>query len=97
MNNMCYLVKRTDPKTHMLTSRFDIFHSSHLTNGRKRDKKKLYSSFYEGKTKNIVGLDIKAEFPKKPDIILKNYGNKTVQDCVNDLIVFHENLEKLKN
>ena len=36
----------------------------------KRNKKKLYSSFYEGKTRNIVGLDIKAEFPKKPDIIL---------------------------
>ena len=41
MNNMCYLVKRTDPETYVLTSRFDIFHSSHLTNGRKRDKKKF--------------------------------------------------------
>ncbi len=56
----------------------------------KRNKKKLYSSFYEGKTRNIVGLDIKAEFPKKPDIILNNYGNKSIQDCVNDLINFHE-------
>ena len=61
----------------------------------KRNKKKLYSNFYEGKTKNIVGLDIKAEFPKNPDIILNNYGNKTVQDCVNDLTDFHENLEKI--
>ena len=38
---MCYLVKMADPETYMLTSRFDIFHSSHLTNERKRDKKKF--------------------------------------------------------
>ena len=39
----------------------------------------------------------KSKFPKNPDIILKNYGNKTIQDCVNDLTGFHENLEKIKN
>ena len=40
---------------------------------KKRNKKKLYSEFNSGNIKNIVGLDIKAEFPVNPDIKLNNY------------------------
>jgi len=33
---------------------------------------------YKNRSTNIVGLDIKAQFPKKPDIIVKNNLNNNV-------------------
>ena len=50
-----------------------------------RDKKKLYSKGLKGEIKNVVGIDIKAELPKKPDIKIFNYGNLTINDSVNKL------------
>ena len=41
--------------------------------------------------KNIVGLDIKAELPKKPDIIVKNDFNKSLDELAKEL------LGKIKN
>ena len=41
--------------------------------------------------KNIVGLDIKAELPKKPDIIIKNDFNKSLDKLAKEL------LGKIKN
>ena len=41
--------------------------------------------------KNIVGLDIKAELPKKPDIIVKNDFNKSLDELAKEL------LSKIKN
>ena len=84
-----YIFNRKNIKNYV-----EVFLDVPLDELAKRNKKKLYSNFYEGKIKNVVGLDITAEFPKKPDIILNNYGKKTIQDCVNDLVDFHENLEK---
>ena len=51
----------------------------------------------KGKISNSVGTNIKAEFPEKHGIIFNNYSNKTVLDCVNELVSFHENFEKIKN
>ena len=50
-----------------------------------RDKKKLYSKGLKGEIKNVVGIDIKAELPKKPDIKIFNYGNLTINDSLNKL------------
>ena len=36
--------------------------------------------------KNIVGLDIKAEFPKKPNIIIKNDFNKSADKLAEELL-----------
>ena len=41
--------------------------------------------------KNIVGLDIKAEFPKNPDIVIKNDFNRSTDKLVKEL------LSKIKN
>ncbi len=51
----------------------------------------------KGKISNSVGTNIKAEFPEKHGIIFNNYSNKNVLDCVNELVSFHENFEKIKN
>ena len=41
--------------------------------------------------KNIVGLDIRPEFPKKPNIVIKNDFNKSTDKLAKEL------LSKIKN
>ena len=48
----------------------------------KRGKKRLYFNH----KKNIVGLDIKAEFPKKPNIVIVNNFDRSTIDLSNELI-----------
>ncbi|EKD54684.1 MAG: Adenylyl-sulfate kinase [uncultured bacterium] len=48
----------------------------------KRDSKHIYSKAKAGELKNIVGIDIEPELPKKADIIIKNYNNSAVEDNV---------------
>ena len=48
----------------------------------KRGKKRIYFK----RRKNIVGLDIKPEFPKKPDIVINNNFNKDVDTLSNELV-----------
>ncbi len=45
-------------------------------------KKKVYKKF----NKNIVGLDIRAEFPKSPDIIIENDFKKSIKQLSDNLI-----------
>ena len=49
-------------------------------------KKKIYKN-----KKNIVGLDIKLDFPKKPDIIINNNFKSTINEMSREL------LKKIKN
>ncbi len=49
----------------------------------KADIKKIMSNRYKklySKTSNLVGLNIKAEFPKKPDIVINNDFKKSILD-----------------
>ncbi len=56
-----------------------------------KDKKKIYS---RKKMKNIWGVDIKPEFPKKPDIMIVNDFKKPVKYYSNQ--IFHK-LKKIIN
>lgn len=47
----------------------------------KRDQKSLYSSG----EKNVVGVDIPAEFPEHPDVVIENDGQCTPQEIVERL------------
>ena len=47
-----------------------------------RDPKGLYASFNRGELKNLVGLDMDAELPKYPDLIINNYSETTSNDAV---------------
>lgn len=38
----------------------------------KRDSKQIYSKAKNNKLKNVVGIDIAAEFPNNPDLIIEN-------------------------
>ncbi len=46
-------------------------------------KKKIY---HKSKGGDVVGIAIKPEFPKKPDIIIKNDFKKNTNDLANELI-----------
>ena len=48
----------------------------------KFNKKKIYRS----NKKNIIGLSIKAEYPKNPDIIIKNYFDSPIKNLSKELI-----------
>lgn len=49
----------------------------------KRDKKGLYSSHAE----NLVGLTMKMEEPKAPDVIIYNDGQERVEDIVERIVL----------
>ena len=42
--------------------------------------------FYKKKSKNVVGKNLKAEFPKAPDIILKNNFKRSIKRLSKELI-----------
>ena len=48
-----------------------------------KKKKKI---FYKRKTKLVWGVDLKPEFPKKPDIIINNNFKKSVKNLSQELI-----------
>ncbi|MHB1947004.1 MAG: adenylyl-sulfate kinase [Gammaproteobacteria bacterium] len=56
----------------------------------KRDPKHIYINAQEGKLKNVVGIDLPAEFPKHPDIIIHNHTHSTVEDAVTAILKLYE-------
>ena len=72
----------------------EVFLNVPINELRKRNKKKLYSNFKMGKIRNIVGLDIRAEFPTKPDIELMNYNDETAEKSAEKIYEYHKNLFK---
>jgi cytidine diphosphoramidate kinase len=44
-----------------------------------RDQKGLYSRALKGEMKNVFGVDLEAEYPVRPDVIIKNNGSQTPQ------------------
>lgn len=60
----------------------EIYIKSDIKEIIKQKKKKIYFS----SKKNLVGLDIKPEFPKKPDIILKNDFKTNVNELSKKLV-----------
>jgi cytidine diphosphoramidate kinase len=52
----------------------------------KRDPKKIYRDAAKTTEKNIVGIDIKEEFPEKPDLVLVNDGSVSADTLFQQLI-----------
>lgn len=52
---------------------------------KKRDVKGLYKKVFNGEIKNVVGIDIEFEQPKNPDLIIKNFGENTIEDTLKRL------------
>lgn len=60
----------------------EIYIKSDLKKIIKKGKKRIYHQNID----NIIGLDIKAEYPKKPDIILYNNFKKDISDYASELV-----------
>ena len=52
----------------------------------RRDPKGLYQKYKKGQIKNMVGLDIKAEFPKNPDFHFKWEKTQKLENIRNTLL-----------
>lgn len=51
-----------------------------------RNQKGLYSRYREGEVANIAGIDVKVEFPRSPDLIIKNDGSIKIKECVEQIM-----------
>ena len=61
----------------------------------RRDPKGLYLKYKQGLIKNMVGLDLKAEFPKKPDFHFKWDNEQKLKHTCDKL--FCDFLARIKN
>lgn len=53
-----------------------------------RDQKGLYSSYLQGKEKELAGVQVGMEEPRHPDLILQNDGEKTPDEQVEAIMEF---------
>jgi cytidine diphosphoramidate kinase len=53
---------------------------------RRRDSKGIYAGAQRGDARNVVGLDLPAEAPEAPDIVLDNYGALDVATAVDRIL-----------
>jgi adenylylsulfate kinase-like enzyme len=57
---------------------------------RTRDNKKIYARAEAGELKNVVGMDIPAEIPLNPDLIIENHGKTTVSNAVQQIVELYQ-------
>jgi len=53
---------------------------------RRRDSKGIYAGFQRGDAHNVVGIDVPAEAPEAPDLVLDNYGTLDVATAVDRIM-----------
>jgi adenylylsulfate kinase-like enzyme/phosphohistidine swiveling domain-containing protein len=53
---------------------------------RSRDSKGIYAGSQSGDTRNVVGIDVPAELPEAPDLVLDNYGTLNVSTAVDRVL-----------
>ena len=53
---------------------------------RGRDRKGLYAATQPGDGRNVVGVDVPAEIPESPDLVLDNYGSLDVATAVDRIL-----------
>lgn len=87
-------------KINIIFTSVSLFHDLHKFNRKnipnyieiyiKSDIKKLLrnkkKAFYKKKQTNVWGIDLKPEFPKKPNILINNNFKKNILDFKSDLI-----------
>lgn len=96
--NFCKFIAKQ--KINVIFTVVGLFHDLHKYNRKiipnyfeifiKSDIKKLIKNkdkfFYKKQTKNVWGMDLKPEFPKKPDVIIFNKFDKDINKLSNKLI-----------
>lgn len=62
-----------------ISNYIEIFVKVEMAELIKRDRKKIYSKALSGELKNVVGIDIKPEFPNNPNLILDNISENELE------------------
>ena len=65
------LIKDVQIEYKKIKNNMDIFLDVPIKELKKRDPKKLYKKYYTGEVKNMAGLDLKYDIPKKPTLFIK--------------------------
>jgi adenylylsulfate kinase-like enzyme len=65
---------------------FEIYLRAPLDILVKRDQKNLYSRALKGELSNVVGIDIAAEEPKNPDMLIDNDGSERLEKIADRII-----------
>lgn len=65
------LISRVQKEYKKINNYFDVFLDVPLKELKKRDPKNLYKKFENNEIKNMVGLDVEFDIPKKPSLHIK--------------------------
>jgi adenylylsulfate kinase-like enzyme len=65
---------------------FEVFLQVPLAELMRRDPKKIYAKANAGTLTHVVGLDIPAEFPMHPDLILNHEDKLSTEEAVDQII-----------
>lgn len=57
---------------------------------RKRDSKQIYSRLEKGEITGVIGVDIAAEEPLNPELVIENYKNATVSQAVEKVMELYD-------
>ena len=69
-----------------LKNYYEVFLDTPVEELKKRDSKKIYSRFFGNEISNVAGLDIKADQPKSPDLLVPFDPDKSVQSVAETII-----------
>jgi adenylylsulfate kinase len=64
----------------------EIFLDTPIEELKRRDTKGLYSSHKMSQSKNIMGIDLKVEFPKKPNILIEWKKNISPEKTLDEIL-----------
>ena len=65
---------------------YEILIQTPLQELRQRDSKQIYSQQQQGQLSDVVGVDLTAEFPKLPDLIIENTHGKDIEQQVEKIL-----------
>jgi adenylylsulfate kinase-like enzyme len=74
----------------------EIFIDTPLSEVIKRDSKKIYSRAHAGELSNVVGVDILPEYPKQPDLVIKNTDNSKINVTVEKILTLFNSKNYVK-
>jgi len=75
----------------------EVFIDVPLEELEKRDPKDIYKKFKSGEIKDVAGIDLKVDFPNKPDVHLKWSSEEKAESMFHDLLDHIKNLDSTNN
>ena len=76
-----------------LTSYIEVYLRVPLSVLKDRDSKGIYHNAMDQQDTNVVGVDLAAEEPRTPDLVIDNYGDTTPQEALEQVVKLLTNIE----